>query len=184
MKGVDQQSGQMAPPPQSYQGSYVEKTQTIQNQGYTTQQFTPLQGYSPYGYQPGQPGFVYPRTGWLTFVLVINWITVGITILGGILFLGIAAEFEQELGLGGGILTSIALIVIIFGVLWAWLTVQLNRYNNTARIINLVLLVLGFIGALAGFDLFTMLIGGAQIYALGFHKETIALFKPEQRFMG
>ncbi len=75
------------------------------------------------------------------------------------------------------------LIIILFGVLCAWLTVNLNRYNNTTRIINLVLLVLGFIGNLANLDLFSIVISGAQIYALGFITETIALFTPEDRLM-
>jgi hypothetical protein len=58
------------------------------------------------------------------------------------------------------------------------MNIELNKYNNTARIINIILLVLGLLNALGDINPLTIVISGAGIYALGFHKETVALFKP------
>ncbi|OLS24565.1 MAG: hypothetical protein HeimC2_22100 [Candidatus Heimdallarchaeota archaeon LC_2] len=183
-KAMDTQPYQEEPPHHQEQPQYQQGQPQYQQGQPQYQQGQPQyqQGqpqYQPpqYGYQPGGMDIKPPRTGWLTYVLVVNWIGVGAAILFGILFLGLASEFESTFGAGGGILSAIAIIIILSGLLLASLTVHLNRYSNTARIISLILQVLAVLGALNGPNIFTLVISGLQIYALGFHKETVNLFK-------
>ncbi|OLS25226.1 MAG: hypothetical protein HeimC2_19020 [Candidatus Heimdallarchaeota archaeon LC_2] len=115
----------------------------------------------PQGYMENQ---LPPRTGWLTFVLVIDWI--------GIILVGVIGLFFLIFIPPAGI------IILIFVGLFYWLVKELTRYNNTARIISLVLTGLGVLGDLLGGDFIGLIVGGLIIYALAFDKETVALFQP------
>lgn len=133
------------------------------------QQGPPAYQQGPPAYQQGyMPDELPPRTGWLTFVIVMGWIGVILLGLGGLIFLVI--------------FPPIGLVILVIAGLFYWLVRELSKYNNTARIVNLVLSVLGVLGALAPFNLVSLIISGLTIYALGFHQETIALFKPENQF--
>ncbi|MHA2403003.1 MAG: zinc ribbon domain-containing protein, partial [Candidatus Kariarchaeaceae archaeon] len=128
--------------PLSYQQAhpgYVQAPPAYQQpqRGY---QQTP-QGYQqvPLGYQHGYlPGQRPPRTGWLTYVIVLSWIGIGLGLLGGIFFLFIWPP--------------IGLVILAFAGLGIWLVRELAKYNNTARIIQLVLSGLSFLGSIFSLD--------------------------------
>ena len=102
-------------------------------------------------------------TGLLIIVLIINWLGVGILLLAGILFLLIVPIF--------------GIIILVITALFWKLTLELQRHNNTARWITIVLLVLGFLVGLADLDIISFLITIFQLYVLLFEKNTIALFE-------
>jgi hypothetical protein len=73
----------------------------------------------------------------------------------------------------------IGVVILVIAGLLVWLVRELAKYNNTARIISLVLTGLGAVGDLAGGDFIGLIIGGLIIYALAFDKPTVALFTPQ-----
>ncbi|MHA2090041.1 MAG: zinc ribbon domain-containing protein [Candidatus Kariarchaeaceae archaeon] len=136
----------------------------------------PPPGFYPAGYKP-------PRTGWLTYVIVMNWIGIGIGVLGALMIFAFAAAWEDEFDIGGSFFAAFGFIVLVFVGLFAWMTVSLNNYSNTARIINIVLIVLGLLSSLGDLanGFLGLILGGLALYALAFDKPTIALFKPYQQ---
>ncbi|MFV2014487.1 MAG: zinc-ribbon domain-containing protein [Candidatus Heimdallarchaeota archaeon] len=184
MKGPDQQSAEMASPTESYQNTHVDKSQIIQNQGYQDQHFPKQQAYNQHGYQPGHPGILPPRTGWLTFVIVMYWISVVLIIIGALFLFAFSSEFGYE----GFILQFFGIMLLGVAGLIVWLIKELNKYNNTARIIGIVLAVLGILGEINSlinqtFNPVNIVVSGLIFYTLAFEQETIALFKPEHRLI-
>lgn len=183
MKGSGQQSADKSPPPQSNENSYVDKSQIVQSQGYFDQQ----QGYNQHGYQPDQMGIRQPKTGWLTFVIAINWIIVVLFVLGGLLLFVIwvneptSTSFEEDQLIDRSVYLIFAIIFFTLAALILWLIKGLNKYNNTARIISIVFSAFGMLSGFTPFNPFSLAINGLILYALAFEQETIALFKPEQR---
>ncbi len=168
MEMKESQSDHMAqtPPPYQEQPQYQQ-----------TQQYAP----QTYGYDPNAMVGRPPRTGWLTFVIVVNWIGVGFILLVAILLRVLAEDFASELEVERSALSTISIIFFILGGLLAWLTLELNKYNNNARIFTIVLLGLGLLSALGTANPISIILNALQIYALGFNKETIDLFKPNVR---
>jgi hypothetical protein len=121
------------------------------------------------------------RTGWLTFVIVVNWISVGFIGLGIILFLFLYSEFEEEfaaegMDISGALGITVFILLIVIGLI-IWLTIQLGKFSNTARIISIIFSVIGLISGLATFNLFSIALQGLRLYALAFDKKTVALFQ-------
>jgi len=132
------------------------------------------QGYQqPHGYQ-GEHGFKR-KTGWLTFVIVINWITVGFLGLGVLGLLAFSGEFSNEEGVGEIIGIVVVILLIIMG-LYAWMTAKLGKFSNGARIACIILSCLGLLSSLASLNIIGLAVQGLTIYALAFDKETVALF--------
>ncbi len=162
-------------------GSTIDQSTSYQYSKPITPSYDRSPSISPspsYSYPPTTPyrapGLPYKRrTGWLTFVLAINWIVIVLMGLGGYLFYLIVDAFSPENGDVG--LSFLLIISVIVGLL-IWVTMSLSKYSNTARIVMLILAGIGFVGGLALLDPFTLVIAGLIIYALGFHKETVALF--------
>lgn len=102
------------------------------------------------------------RTGWLSFVIILNYIGLIIVIILGVLT----------------IFLSFFLGVLIFLGAWFnyWLLQGLKNYDNNRRGIYVVLLIIGFIISLFSFDVFALVLGGLEIYALVFHAPTVRLF--------
>lgn len=115
---------------------------------------------APPGYHPG---LLTPRTGWLTFVIVLYWIGIVLIGIGGLVLLTIIPPL-------GVILFALAGLMI-------WLVRELNKYNNTARIISLVLTILGALTDVSNGDVIGLIFAGLIIYALAFDKATVALFQ-------
>ena len=103
------------------------------------------------------------RTAGLTIVLVLNYI--GIAILG---LLSIILFLVNPF---------VGLIFSGFTGLVFWLIYSLQEYNNTARIIFLVLVILGSIINLTTLDIIPLLIGLFEIYVLAFDQQTVELFE-------
>jgi hypothetical protein len=74
------------------------------------------------------------------------------------------------------------LVILAFAGLGIWLVRELAKYNNTARIIQLVLSGLSFLGSIFSLDVIGLVLGGLVIYALAFDKPTVALFTPQFRY--
>lgn len=118
--------------------------------------------YNAYQYPTSYPQY-RERTTELTIILVLNYIGIAIlAIVTVILFL-----MFPPIGL---------LVAIITGLLY-WLTYELQNYNNTARIIVLILSALGLISDIITFDIISIVIGIFVIYVLAFHQPTINLFE-------
>ena len=102
------------------------------------------------------------RTGWLSFVIVMHYIGLILLILLGVFT----------------IFLSFFLGVLILLGAWFnyWLLQGLKNYDNTRRGIIVVLQVIGFIIILFSFDIFSLALGGLEIYALAFHAPTVRLF--------
>jgi hypothetical protein len=149
------------------------------------------QGYRQPTAPPGQPGGYYdqpgaqapsgggyykkPKTGWLIFVLIINWITVGfIGII--VLYLMFAASIIEELIGAGDVMAPFIIGFLVVGGLYIWMTVKLANYSNGARIANIILAVLGLLNSLSPLSIFMIIIQGLVIYALAFDKRTVELF--------
>jgi len=154
--------------PAKEQPQYQSPEQPVQQnqapQGYQQ----PAQGYqqAPQGYQQGfLPGELPPRTSWLTYVIVMNWIV--------IILLGLVGLFVVF------IFPPLGLFFLGLAALVYWLVRELSLYNNTARMISIVLTGLGILGDLSSGNFVGLILGGLIIYALTIHKETVALFAPK-----
>ncbi|MCE7736156.1 MAG: hypothetical protein GPJ54_14840 [Candidatus Heimdallarchaeota archaeon] len=103
------------------------------------------------------------RTGWLSFVIVMNYIGLVLLIILGIM----------------SIFLSFVLGVFLLLMAWFnyWLIQGLKIYDGTRRGIVVVLLIIGIITSLIDFDFFALIIGGLEIYALVFHAPTVRLFE-------
>jgi hypothetical protein len=107
--------------------------------------------------------------------------------LGALFMILVAAAFTNEFSDDdinfGGIFIFFGFIILIILGLFAWMNVALNNYNNNARVINIVLIVLGLLSSLGDLanGFLGLILGGLALYALAFDKPTIALFKPYQQ---
>jgi hypothetical protein len=144
-------------PPQQTSQEIYQSQPTYQQ---PAQPYTESPSYQP-SYLPGQ---LPPRTGWLTFVIVLSWLGI---IAGGIFGLLLLGAFP-----------AFGFVILLFVGLGIWLVRELSNYNNTARIIQLVLTSLGLLSSLSTLDIIGLILGGMIVYALAFHKETVALFQP------
>ena len=107
------------------------------------------------------------RTTEMTVVLVLLYIEVAI--LGLLTF--IVFVISPLLG---------AILFIITG-LFFWLFYSVQRYNNTARIIALIIIALGLLSSLQTLNFISIAIGIFEFYVLAFHQPTVNLFM-KQRF--
>ncbi|MHA2252911.1 MAG: hypothetical protein ACXAD7_21290 [Candidatus Kariarchaeaceae archaeon] len=175
--GANLQNTQEEQPAKGFQQSSQGYQKTLQEYQQPTQGYQRLgefqqapQSYQP-GYHQGYPaGKLPPRTGWFTLVIVFNWI--GIIILGLVGLVWLVLFYP------------IGIIIFVFVGLFVWLVRELAKYNNTARIIQLILSGLGVLeGRSLKLDaLIGAVIGALTIYALAFHKPTVALFATTHQF--
>jgi len=107
--------------------------------------------------------------------LVVNWITVGLIGLMTLYIMFFASVLEEIAG-AGSILAPFIIGLLVVGGLYILMTVKLANFSNTARIINIILAVLG----LLSMEPFTIIINVLVIYALGFDKRTVELFQHQQ----
>ena len=149
------------------------------------------QGYRQPTAPPGQPGGYYdqpgaqapyggeyykkPKTGWLIFVLIIDWIIVAIIGLYAFMFMFVASIFEEIAG-AGSIVAPLIFMTLIIGGLYIWMTVKLASYSNGARIANIVIIILLLLGSLSTFEPISLVVLGLMLYALAFDKKTVELF--------
>ncbi|MHA1911306.1 MAG: zinc-ribbon domain-containing protein [Candidatus Kariarchaeaceae archaeon] len=124
------------------------------------------------------------KTGWLKYVLVMNWITVGIVGIAILLVMSTSSANLEELGGEGAseMRSGILIFLFIIIALIIWLNIKLANFSNGARIVFIVFAVLGLLGALSTFDIITMVFQGLTLYALAFHEQTVALFKNKQPY--
>ena len=126
----------------------------------------PLRPHYPAAYNPYQnmgANYQYnPRTSELTILLAINYVGVGL--------LGLVSTLLFVL------LPPIGIITFVFTGLFFWLIYSLQQYNNTARIIYLILSVIGLVTNLISLNIIGLLISIFAIYTLGFHQPTMDLF--------
>ncbi len=157
----------------------ISSQQTFQQ---TQKRATPIIYSPPYSppapaHQKG-PEFPYKRkTGWLTFVIVVNCFLIGILSMGAFLYFFFMSDLEAEAGseIENYVFLFFIIYLAIIGLL-IWLTVALNNYNNVARVIMIILSGIVIIGSLFTVNVITLAVNGLIIYGLGFHKETVALF--------
>ncbi|MFV2015491.1 MAG: hypothetical protein ACC656_08700, partial [Candidatus Heimdallarchaeota archaeon] len=97
-------------------------------------------------------------------MIVLYWIGIVVIGIGGLFLLIIFPPF--------------GLILFVLAGLMIWLVKELAKYNNTARIIVIVLTILSAIADLARGNIIGLIIGGLIIYALGFDQPTKELFIP------
>lgn len=144
-------------------GSYIQPEP--QQQTYDAYQPSP-QEYQrkPRSYQQTHSQGQLPQTGWLTFVIVVNWI---IIILGGIA--GVIFFF---------LFPPVGIFLLALVGLVYWLVKELTVYNNNARIIQIILIILGVLGDLSEGDVIGLIIGILIFYALVIDRATVALFQP------
>ena len=71
----------------------------------------------------------------------------------------------------------LAVFVALIILLMYWLNQGLKIFDNTLRIIFLVLLVISVIGSLFNFDIIALILAGLQFYALVLHALTVKLFE-------
>lgn len=131
------------------------------NANYSTSQNS-FNSYNAYNYPSSYPQYK-ERTTELTIILILQYLAVIVlAIVSIIAFL---------------LFPPIGILVAVLTGLFYWLTYELQNYNNTARIIVLVLSALGLIMDIITFNIISIVIGIFIIYALAFHQPTINLFE-------
>lgn len=106
------------------------------------------------------------RTTELTLVLVLQYIGAGILGFISLLFFAMSP--------------IVGLIIIILAGLFFWLIYSVQQFNNTARWIMIILIALGLLDSLSGFNIIGLALGALQIYVLAFHEPTVRLFTNNQ----
>lgn len=124
------------------------------NQSYNTP-YNSMANQSPYyGYKQ--------RTALFTVVLVLSYFGVAmLAMVSFIIFL---------------LAPPVGIIVFIIVGLMFWLTYALQQYNNSARMIFIVLAGLGILISIPTFNIISIAIGIFEIYVLAFDQQTVDLF--------
>lgn len=108
------------------------------------------------------------KTTQLQIVIILQWI--GVVLLGFATLITLIVFFP------------IGIIVGLFFWLQLWIVRGLNAFNNSARIVLLVLTGIGLFSSLIGiftgngFDIIGIFVSSFIIYTLAFHKPTVDLF--------
>ena len=102
------------------------------------------------------------RTAGLLIVLILNYIGVGILFLVSLMLFALNP--------------FVGLIFFVITGLYLILTYYLQEYDNTARIICIVLTGIGLVLNLTSFNVISLAIGIFEIYILAFHEPTVILF--------
>ena len=106
------------------------------------------------------------RTSELKIVLVLEYF-----LLVNVIFASLAILVVNP-GLG--------FIAIVVSGLYFYLVYLIQQFNNTARIVLIILLVIGLLVTIVSFNIIGIAFCIFQIYALGFHKQTIDLFSKKE----
>lgn len=117
-------------------------------------------------------GIVFAVLGLLGGLLVIVF---------GTAFGGMISTMAEEMlpgALLGGVIIGAGVFMLLISALMIFLYVKLMKYANWARIVLLVLAILGFVGALVSFpwSLLQLAYYGAFIYFFAIDKTVIALY--------
>ncbi len=128
---------------------------------------------------------------WVKIIAVIGFVGAILTIIAGLAlllggtFLSALLPFlKEQLYKGifvGTFLVVLAVIVVAVGTLYFLVSLNLWKHKNWARIVMIVLSVIGIIASLPslviGFGLIKLIISAGIFYLLTFQKEIIAFFK-------
>jgi hypothetical protein len=149
---------------------------------YSTGQYGQLK--SPTSKNGTSSNYSRRKTGWLNYVLIMNWFRIiGMVILAFVCF---SADTEEKLD--GAIITieafqTTGFILLLMAVLTLWLTVKLADFSNIARIIDLFLIIITLIGTVLVFGnsiiiiIFTFILLGLEFFALVLHADTVRPFR-------
>lgn len=96
-----------------------------------------------------------------TIFLLFNYLIVGILGLFSVLFVAYPL---------------ICIIFLVLAGLFFWFVSSLQHYNNTARVVYLVLDIIGLILSLISGNFIVLPLGLAMFYVLRFHESTLDLF--------
>ena len=121
----------------------------------------------------------YDRTWTLTIILAINYLYI---ILFGLLailifFVAVTGEALPYIDFVNSILLLvIGVIPLILAFLMLYLTVELQSYNNTARIIYIILYVINLVASLFILSYVSLVVSLFALYVLTLDKNTVKLF--------
>ncbi len=123
------------------------------------------------------------KTRWLKFVLVINWIFIGLMSLNSLSLMTLSSSeineaAGEDISVNKGMLIFVSFVII---ALLSWMTIKLGKLSNGARIANIVFAIILLLMFL-NFSLMIAIIQGLILYALTYDKRTVALFKEKQQF--
>lgn len=114
-----------------------------------------------------------------TIVLGFNYVIAGIIALGSVLVLLVAILglfTSNALNQTNIFLFLAGIIPLIIAVLYFWVNMELQEYNNTARIIIVVISGINLVISIFIYSIFGLIISGVIIYSLAFHRGTVRLF--------
>lgn len=128
---------------------------------------------------------------WVKVIAILGYIGAALLALVGLIFLFGGSFVGSMLTLAGlfggiaigGLFVFAGIAMIIIGVLEFIVALNLWKHKNWARIVMIVLSVLGIIGALSSIgkgpfmSIVNLIINGGIFYLLTFNKDVVALFK-------
>lgn len=121
----------------------------------------------------------YSRTMLLTIVLIINYISIIILGLVGVLIL-ILGIMQIVLGSTSGIspfeLIIFTVIPLVIVLLWLYLTYSVQSYNNKARYVMIIYFVIDLIISIYLFSIIGLILSAFIVYVLIFDSKTVKLF--------
>ncbi len=119
-----------------------------------------------------------PLTTWLKVVLIANWLAIAYTVLQGILVMAEVSEMSREYGEDlsdfGRIVSG---FLFLYAAIWGFVVYQLGKYNNTSRVIMIVLLFIALFIAFVALSFLHIAMSAMQLYVLLLHEETKNAFE-------
>jgi hypothetical protein len=122
---------------------------------------------------------------WVKIMVILGYISAVLMALAGILTFtgGKLIGVFMPTSLVGSFATALFVVVgisfLVVAVLQLIVTINLSKYKNWARMVLIVLAVIGFIGSLASFPggIVSLVIDGGIFYLLAINKTVKSLFK-------